>query len=57
LDEAKRILIEYKKVLDVVAKRLIEVETIEQDEFDQILVANGIQPKRKKKIEEAETKI
>jgi hypothetical protein len=38
--------------LDIIAKRLVEVETIERDEFDQILVANGIQLKQKEKIEE-----
>jgi cell division protease FtsH len=42
---------EYGKVLDAIAHRLIEVETIEQKEFEDILIANGIEPKRKKDIE------
>ncbi len=48
---AGRIIHEYKHVLDIIAKRLIEVETIEQKEFNEILVANGITVKRKKDIE------
>ncbi|TSC60987.1 MAG: cell division protease FtsH, partial [Parcubacteria group bacterium Gr01-1014_107] len=50
--EAQDILKKNKSILDVIAKRLIEVETIERDEFDKILVSNGIQPKQKEKIEE-----
>lgn len=38
-------------LLKIIAKRLIEVETIEREEFEQILVANGITPKRKLDIE------
>jgi cell division protease FtsH len=49
---AQGILKKYKKVLDIIAKRLVEVETIERDEFDKILISNGIQPKQKEKIEE-----
>jgi len=41
----------HKKLLDAVALRLIETETIERDEFEQILVANGVVPKKKKDIE------
>ena len=35
-----------RKVLDAIAVRLIEVETIEREEFEQILIAHGITPKR-----------
>lgn len=35
----------------IITLRLIEVETIEQKEFEEILVAHGIAPKRKKDIE------
>lgn len=48
---ASRIIHEYRKALDSIATRLIEVETIEQEEFNNILIANGITPKRKKDIE------
>ncbi len=50
-DQAEAIVIEYRSLLDIIAKRLIEVETIEREEFDSILVANGIQPKRKIEVE------
>ncbi|MDE2116634.1 MAG: ATP-dependent zinc metalloprotease FtsH [Patescibacteria group bacterium] len=40
-----------RKLLEAIAKRLIEVETIEREEFDKILVAHGVTPKKKKDIE------
>ncbi len=36
-----------------IAKALVEVETIERDEFEKILIANGIIPKKKEDIEHA----
>jgi cell division protease FtsH len=42
---------DHRKVLDAIAKRLMEVETIEQKEFEDLLIANGITPKRKQDIE------
>lgn len=33
------------------AKALVEVETIERDEFEKILIANGVTPKKKEDIE------
>lgn len=47
MQKAEKILNEKKSVLEVIAKRLIETETIERDEFDQILVTHGIQPKKR----------
>ena len=47
-DRAKRILIEKKEALDSIANKLIEVETLEQKEFNDLLVLNGITPKKKK---------
>jgi ATP-dependent Zn proteases len=41
----------HQKLLDAIAERLMETETIEREEFEQILVANGVVPKRKKDIE------
>ncbi len=40
-----------RKALDAIAHKLIEVETIEQADFENILIANGITPKKKLDIE------
>jgi cell division protease FtsH len=45
--KAEKIITEHRNLLEIIAKRLIEKETIERDEFDSILIANGIQPKKK----------
>lgn len=39
---AQQVLSENKKVLEVIANRLIEVENIEREEYEQILTAHGI---------------
>ncbi len=41
----------HRKLLDAIAARLIEVETIERDDFEKLLVAHGVIPKKKKDIE------
>ena len=51
MKRAEKIIKEHRKALDAIAKRLIEVETIEREEFEDILTANGIIPKRKQDIE------
>jgi len=51
MKRAEDIVTEHGKILDAIAQRLIAVETIEQKEFEEILIANGIQPKRKKDAE------
>ncbi|MDO8565429.1 MAG: ATP-dependent zinc metalloprotease FtsH [bacterium] len=51
MKKAEKIIKDHGKILDAIAKRLIEVETIEQKEFEEILVAHGIKPKKKKDIE------
>ena len=38
---------EHRGALDAIAKELIEKETIERSEFEKILIANGITPKKK----------
>ena len=48
---ARNIISENRKLLDAIATKLIEVETIERTEFETILVANGITPKKKLDIE------
>jgi cell division protease FtsH len=40
-----------RKLLDAIATRLMEVETIERAEFEQLLIANGVTPKKKLDIE------
>lgn len=50
-DKALTIITKHRPLLDVIAKRLIEVENIERDEFESILVAHGITPKKKQDIE------
>lgn len=48
---AEEVLAKHRGALDAIAHRLIEVETIEREEFETILIANGIVPKKKKDIE------
>ncbi len=51
MKKAEKIIKDHRKALDAIAARLIEVETIEQKEFEDILIAHGIIPKKKKDIE------
>ncbi|MSU45185.1 MAG: ATP-dependent zinc metalloprotease FtsH [Candidatus Zambryskibacteria bacterium] len=50
-DKATKVITENRTLLDAIAKRLIETETIERTEFETILVANGVVPKKKLDIE------
>ncbi|MFA7216435.1 MAG: ATP-dependent zinc metalloprotease FtsH [Candidatus Paceibacterota bacterium] len=50
-EKAKNIVTENRKLLDSIAHKLIEVETIERAEFENILIVNGITPKKKLDIE------
>ena len=50
-EKAKKVITENRSLLDAIAKRLIEKETIERMEFETILVAHGITPKQKLDIE------
>lgn len=49
--KARTIITEKRAVLNAIAQKLVEVENIERDEFEKILIANGITPKAKKDIE------
>lgn len=51
LKRAEKIIKDHKKTLDAIATKLVEVETIEQKEFEELLIAHGITPKKKKDIE------
>jgi cell division protease FtsH len=44
------VITEKRKVLDAISIALIDKETLEQAEFDAILVANGIVPKKKSEV-------
>ncbi|MFA6227551.1 MAG: ATP-dependent zinc metalloprotease FtsH [Candidatus Paceibacterota bacterium] len=51
MKRAEQIIKDHRKALDAIAKKLIETETIERVEFEKLLVANGITPKKKEDIE------
>ncbi|MBI2030273.1 cell division protein FtsH, partial [Candidatus Kaiserbacteria bacterium] len=44
---AEEVMTTHRKALDAIAKALVEVETLEREEFEKILIANGITPKKK----------
>lgn len=50
-NRAEEVIKKHRKVLDAIAQRLVEVETIERDDFEKILIAHGIVPKKKEDIE------
>jgi cell division protease FtsH len=45
-EKAEHVLKEHKKALDAVAHKLLEVETLEQAAYEQIIIAHGILPKK-----------
>ncbi len=49
--KAEGVIKKHRKALEAIARQLVEVETIERDEFEKILIANGITPKKKEDIE------
>ena len=49
--KAEKILKDHRKTLNAIAERLIEVETLEREEFEQLLIAHGITTKQKEDIE------
>lgn len=51
MKRAEKIVTEHRKALDAIAHTLIEVETIEREDFEKLLVANGIMPKKKDILE------
>lgn len=50
LKTAEKVISENKKVLDAIAAKLIEVETLEQEEYEKILTVHGIALKKKEII-------
>ena len=51
MKRASKIITDHRDALNDIAERLIEVETIEQKEFEEILIRNKIKPKRKLDLE------
>jgi cell division protease FtsH len=51
MNKVEVIIADNRKILDAIATRLMVVETIEQKEFEEILILHGIEPKKKKDIE------
>ncbi|RME53391.1 cell division protein FtsH, partial [Candidatus Woesearchaeota archaeon] len=51
--KAEKILTEKRHVLDAIAQALIEKETLERDEYEDLLRAHGIPVKQKEDIEHA----
>jgi len=49
--KAQEIITTNRKALNAIAERLMEVETIERDEYEKIIIAHGIIPKKKLDIE------
>ncbi|MEK7601986.1 MAG: ATP-dependent zinc metalloprotease FtsH [Patescibacteria group bacterium] len=44
---AREVLEKHRGALNAIAKKLVEVETLEREEFEKLLIANGITPKSK----------
>ena len=48
---AGKVLTENKKVLIAIADKLIEVETLEKDEYEKVIISHGIIPKKKEELD------
>jgi cell division protease FtsH len=46
-DRARDVLTTHRKALDAIAEELVKTETMEREEFEKLLIANGITPKKK----------
>jgi cell division protease FtsH len=44
--KAEKIIIEKRPLLDAITKKLIELETLEREEFEKILILHGVEPKK-----------
>lgn len=53
LKSAESVLTKHRKAFDAIAMKLIEVETLEQDEYEKILTTHGIVLKKKEEKEKA----
>jgi len=50
-EKAHDIITKHRPLLDTIAQVLVEKETLEREEFEKLLIAGGIVPKKKKDIE------
>ena len=50
LKRGQNVLDKERKALDAIAKQLIDVETIEREDFEKILITNGITPKKDENV-------
>jgi len=50
LVKARKVITDHRKALDAIADKLMEVETIERKDFEDLLVLNGIKPKKLEQI-------
>lgn len=50
-ERAKHVIVQHRKALDAIAKKLVEVETLERDDFEKILILHGIEPKKREELE------
>jgi cell division protease FtsH len=48
--KARTIIIEKREALTSIAEELIRVENIEREEFEKLLILNGITPKKKEEV-------
>jgi cell division protease FtsH len=46
MKRAKQVLEDHRGALDAIAKTLIEKETLEREDFEKVLIMNGIEPKK-----------
>ena len=51
--KAEKVITKHHDAMCAIAEKLVEVETIERDDFEKILIAHGITPKKKEDIEHA----
>lgn len=47
---SREVLTEHRKALNAIAAALIDVETLEQEDYEKIIIANGIMPKKREVI-------
>jgi cell division protease FtsH len=45
--KARVVITEHREALNMISERLYEVETLEREEFEKLLILNGIEPKKK----------
>jgi cell division protease FtsH len=50
-ERAREVLTTHREALNMISERLVETETLERDEFEKLLILNGIEPKKKEEDE------